>query len=404
MAGIIMMRELIQGRYRILDKLGAGGNGQVYRAYDTRLEKSVAVKFISCGTEEWKREEARKEVCMLTSLDCAGIPGVLDFFCNGGGSVIVMDYIEGESLERYIDRKGPMEERDALRTAGELLGLLEQLHRRNILFLDLKPSNIMVDIHGGLRLVDFGSAVYKGNGDRDYRRSGTYGYAAPELLAGETVDERADIYSFGATLYYILTGVSPAKPPYEIRPVSDWNSVIPHRYDAFIQGCLSKDRDTRYCGTQSLKQALEGNGEKERRSLFMRIKDWSGRKRQVLLRQEKNIYCSGKKGAGLLCMLPPMFFLLGILLPGLPSIAGRAAENKLFVNVRDEIGQKLLIQEGAVYYTKGSMIFEIPEKEFIPGTEYEIKIICAQDGQARDRIFHVIRREEGRCTESIPGK
>ncbi len=246
-------------RYRILDFLGRGGMGAVFLCEDMRLPgKRWAVKEMLAydpETVDQVEESFKREAQMLSGLRHRNLPIIVDYFSVEGKQYLVMEWIEGETLSKVITREGPSPETEALRWALELAQVLDYLHRQDkpVIFRDLKPENIIMSQDRHMKVVDFGLArQFDPNKRRDTQASGSVGYAPPEQWedASQT-DERSDIYSLGATLYYVLTG----RPP---SPIYGSHRLRPHRPDieagteAIVLRCLQPDPSNRYSGTGEL--------------------------------------------------------------------------------------------------------------------------------------------------------
>jgi len=246
-------------RYRILDFLGRGGMGAVFLCEDMRLPgKRWAVKEMLAydpETVDQVEESFKREAQMLSGLRHRNLPIIVDYFSVEGKQYLVMEWIEGDTLSKVITREGPTAETEALRWALELAQVLDYLHRQEkpVIFRDLKPENIIMSQDRHMKVVDFGLArQFDPNKRRDTQASGSVGYAPPEQWedASQT-DERSDIYSLGATLYYVLTG----RPP---SPIYGSHRLRPHRPDieagteAIVLRCLQPDPSNRYSGTGEL--------------------------------------------------------------------------------------------------------------------------------------------------------
>jgi len=203
--------ETLGGRYRILSPIGQGGMGAVFLAEDLKLKgKKWAVKAIPIPPGEETRLALEAE--MLASLQHPRLPHIVDYFVPDGHGIayMVMDYVQGPTLQDAFERAGRQFDWQAVVRIGiQLCELLHYLHTykpRPIVYRDLKPSNVMLDESGGLRLIDFGIARHFKLGQHaDTIRIGTIGFAAPEQIAGEQTDPRSDLYGLGALLYYLLT-------------------------------------------------------------------------------------------------------------------------------------------------------------------------------------------------------
>ncbi|MHB2017303.1 MAG: serine/threonine protein kinase, partial [Candidatus Xenobia bacterium] len=209
--------QVLEGRYRVESVLGRGGMGGVYRGTHLQLEIPVAIKQLEIGIHDDElrasaERQFRQEARILCSLHHAQLPRVYDLLELDGSQYIVMDFIDGKSLDTVLLTTGPQPVAQVLEWARGLCDVLEYLHEQQppVIFRDLKPSNIMVDTAGGVRLIDFGIAK-----KYDMQRTGTIahesastGFAAPEQYGG-TTDVRSDTYALGATLYALLSGLTP---------------------------------------------------------------------------------------------------------------------------------------------------------------------------------------------------
>ena len=198
--------------YRIVEKLGEGGMGFVYRAEDVKLGREVALKFLP---PEWTRDtEARArflhEAQAAASLSHPNICTVYEIDEAEGHTFIAMEVVEGESLKNRIAR-GPMKIHEAVIAALEIAQGLAAAHARGIVHRDIKPENVMVTAEGRPKLMDFGLAMSRSRIrlTRTGTTTGTVAYMSPEQSRGEEVDRRTDIWSFGAMLYEMLTGRLP---------------------------------------------------------------------------------------------------------------------------------------------------------------------------------------------------
>lgn len=229
------MTEILQGRYSIVRPLGRGGRGAVFLCNDLRLPgKQWAIKEMNPperGLEDRFREMFEREAATLSSLRHPNLPVIVDYFQERGGAFLVMEYIEGENLAQYVRQAGPLGEGEAFRHGAILLDLLVYLHRHDppIIFRDLKPENVMRTRSGDLKLIDFGLARHYVDGQHhDTVQAGSVGYASPEQWEDLTqTDERSDIYSWGATMVFLLTGrvPNPHLPLSALRTIKQGPSV-----------------------------------------------------------------------------------------------------------------------------------------------------------------------------------
>ncbi len=202
------------------------------------------------------------------------LPRIVDIIDREDVIFIVMDYIEGETLKRVIDREGAQDQEQVLKWALSLCDVLMYLHSQNppIIYRDMKPANIMLQPNGNIKLIDFGIArEYKEQSIEDTVSLGTKGYAAPEQFGGHgQTDVRTDIYCLGVTLYHLVTGKNPAEPPYEMYPIRHWNGRLSAGLEKIIQKCTQADPNERYQSDAELKYALlhyEEEDDEFRRSL-----------------------------------------------------------------------------------------------------------------------------------------
>ena len=228
----LMPGTLLQGRYRVQRQLGGGGMGIVYLAEDTRLSgRYCAIKVMSPDQlapqdRNWAIQAFKQEAQLLATLRHPGLAAVNDIFPENGDWYLVMEYVEGESLEDKLRRLpgGRLSAQEALSITRQLCDVLEYLHGCSppVIFRDLKPSNVMVTPNGQVKLIDFGIArFFKQGQTRDTLNMGTPGYAAPEQYGGMgQSDPRTDVYSLGVVLYRMVTGYDPAEAitPFSLPP------------------------------------------------------------------------------------------------------------------------------------------------------------------------------------------
>ena len=212
---------LLQSRYRIQRPIGGGGMGMVYLVDDTRLAglqcavKEMSPAQLAPGDRNWAIQAFRQEAQLLANLDHPGLTDVTDFFAEAGNWYLVMEYIHGETLEARLARApgGRLALEEALRITQKLCAVLDYLHNQQppVVFRDLKPSNVMLDENGQVKLIDFGIArFFKAGRAQDTVNLGTPGYAAPEQYGGMgQTDPRSDIYSLGVLLHQMATGYNP---------------------------------------------------------------------------------------------------------------------------------------------------------------------------------------------------
>ncbi|MGH9795792.1 MAG: protein kinase domain-containing protein [Candidatus Acidiferrales bacterium] len=267
-----MLGQLL-GHYRVIDKLGEGGMGVVYRAHDDRLDRDVALKVLPPGTlrDEGARRRFRKEALTLSKLNHPNIATIFDFDTEDGTDFLVMEYVPGATLSDSLTA-GPLAQDEVARLGAQMAEGLAAAHQQGVIHRDLKPSNLRTTADGRLKILDFGlarltepstKAITESLSDA-YSGAGTLPYMAPEQLRGETGDHRTDIYSSGVVLYEMSTGRRPfdGKLPTLVtdailhqtpRPPSSLNRRLSAGLESIILKALEKRPERRY---QSAKELL----------------------------------------------------------------------------------------------------------------------------------------------------
>ncbi|HJD40028.1 MAG TPA: serine/threonine protein kinase [Candidatus Blautia stercoripullorum] len=236
----------------------------VYLAAEEETNRQWAVKAMRkqgiCDFEMVK-QSLLAEASILKKLKHPGLPEITEVIDRENAVLIIMDYVEGWSLDRIVKEQGPQREENAVDWAKQLCDVLSYLHTRNppVIYRDMKPSNIIRRGDGRIVLIDFGTArEFKGGQGKDTLCLGTRGYAAPEQYGGRgETDERTDIYGLGATLYFILTGHDPGTAPYEICPIRRWDPRLSPGLERIIQKCTRKNPEERYPSCKELLYDLE---------------------------------------------------------------------------------------------------------------------------------------------------
>lgn len=261
---VLEIGSLVDGKYRILDEVGRGGMSVVYLARNVRTNKQWAIKEVrKDGTNDYDivRSNLIAETDILKKLDHPNLPNIIDILDDGDSFIIIMDFIEGNSLQHYLKHSGAQSEEDVVQWAIQLCDVLGYLHSRvpPIIYRDMKPANVMLKPDGNISLIDFGTArEYKETAIEDTKCLGTQGYAAPEQYGGHgQTDARTDIYCLGATMYHLVTGHNPAEPPYEMYPIRYWNPDLSQGLEQIILKCTQKNPDDRYQNCEELMYALE---------------------------------------------------------------------------------------------------------------------------------------------------
>lgn len=253
---------VIDGKYEILKEIGAGGMSTVYLAMDNRLNKQWAVKEIKKQGKNKNDEivvnSLLAEANLMKRLDHPALPRIVDIIDNGITIYVIMDYIEGESLDKILKSFGVQPEETVIGWAKQLCDALSYLHSQKppIIYRDMKPANVMLKPEGNIKIIDFGIArEYKEQNLSDTTVLGTRGYAPPEQYSGQT-DARSDIFALGMTMHQLLTGVDPRNgEPYA--PVRQWNPELSEGIELIIDKCVEPAAENRYQSCADLLYDLE---------------------------------------------------------------------------------------------------------------------------------------------------
>ena len=269
-------------RYRIIDKIGAGGMGEVYLAEDTKLGRRVAIKLLppQSTADEQAKKRLIREAKAAAQLDHPNICSVYEVSEEDGHSFIVMQYIDGETLARSISR-GPLEPHGALDLAIQVVDALGEAHSHGIVHRDIKPQNIMLTSRGQAKVMDFGLArlIRQRSAIETEAKTesllsepgmvlGTVPYMSPEQVRGEALDARSDIFSFGCVLYESLSGKRPfARPSMaetmaailkdEAPSLVGTGGDLTREWNELIKRCLEKDPNQRFQSTDELASTLK---------------------------------------------------------------------------------------------------------------------------------------------------
>jgi serine/threonine protein kinase/Tol biopolymer transport system component len=272
LTGLLVRHHMLNRRYRVVAQVGKGGFGAVYKAEDTYFgNRCVAVKEMSQNNlNPQELAEAtrafKQEALLLAGLKQPNLPSIYDQFNDGGRWYLVMDFIEGETLETLLERakdgKLPLEQ--ALNIAIQACSVLEYLHTRQppIIFRDLKPANIMLTASGHIYLIDFGIARhFKPGQTKDTAPLGSSGYAAPEQYGKAQTTPRADLYGLGATLHQVLTGDDPSLSPFHFAPLRQRGLALSpptlSRLETLVMQMVEMDANKRPASAAIVQQALQ---------------------------------------------------------------------------------------------------------------------------------------------------
>jgi WD40 repeat protein/serine/threonine protein kinase len=281
--------------YRLVDPLGSGGDGQVWKAEDLTLKRAVAIKFLNAQTtpNEQASERLRSEAQMAAAFTHPNIAAIYELGETEDLPYIVMEWIDGEDLKSVIERK-PLEVTEAANISLQIIDALAAAHTRGLIHCDLKSSNIMLTRQGAVKVLDFGLAKIRSprtvsathdtllaashivareapkestSAASTRRVSGTLGYMSPEQVRGDSLDEGTDVFALGVVLYEMLTGRRPfdrekrndvfhAILNEEPSPLSSFRDDVPLELEGIIRRALSKDRNNRYTTVQDLRVEL----------------------------------------------------------------------------------------------------------------------------------------------------
>jgi len=267
----LIKESIFAGRYKIIEELGRGGMGVVYKAEDTKLKRRVALKFLPSELTHIPdvKERFMREAQAAAALDHPNICTVYEFDEAEGKAFISMAYIEGQNLRKRTE-SGPLELDEALKIATQVAGGLEEAHKRGIVHRDIKSANIMVTEKGQAKIMDFGLARATGGSllTKEGTTMGTIAYMSPEQARGEEVDHRTDIWSLGVVLYEMFSGQLPFKGKHDQsvvysilnekpKPVSDMQSEFPLSIAQVVNKALEKNPDERYQQVEELLDDLK---------------------------------------------------------------------------------------------------------------------------------------------------
>lgn len=257
--------SLVDGKYKILSEIGHGGMSVVYMAINEKANKTWAVKEVrKDGKMDFNtvRQGLMAEIETLKKLKHPNLPSIIDVIEDDDSFIIVMDYIEGRSLDKIIEENGAQPEAYVVEWAKQLCDVFGYLHSRTppIIYRDMKPANVMLKPDGNIMVIDFGTAK---NYEIDLGETtgiGTIGYAAPEQYIGSgfgRTDARTDIYCLGITMYHLLTNIDPCKNLISDKSIRAVNPALSHGLDAIIQRCTQYQPADRYQSCAELMYDLE---------------------------------------------------------------------------------------------------------------------------------------------------
>jgi eukaryotic-like serine/threonine-protein kinase len=270
--GHIAPGAVLAERYRLEERVAAGGMGEVWRATDLLLERSVAVKLLreSLAEDPIVAERFRREALLAAQVSHPNMAGVYDYVQGEGRPGIVMEFVEGETLAQRLAREGHLSVADSVRVADGILSALRSAHETGIIHRDVKPGNVMLTANGGVKVTDFGIA--RAVTDHTLTETGavigTAHYLSPEQVAGRQATPASDLYSVGAVMYEMLAGKKPfeAETPIaaamkrlteEPPPVRSVRKDVPEAVARVVSRALVRDPAERYVTADEMRQALD---------------------------------------------------------------------------------------------------------------------------------------------------
>jgi serine/threonine protein kinase len=267
----LLLGGTFAGRYQVIEELGKGGMGRVYKAYDMEIRETVALKLLNpeIAAADALVERFRDELKLARRISHRNVCRMFDLGRDGETTYISMEYVSGEDLKTLLRRIGHLPARKAMALAGQIAEGLAEAHRLGVIHRDLKPQNIMIDREGQARIMDFGIArALDAKGKTDPGMViGTPDYMAPEQFEGQAADQRTDIYALGEIAYEMVTSGPPfvGETPLVVamkhkterpRDPREANPEVPEALSRFILRCLEKNREKRFQSAEEVLASL----------------------------------------------------------------------------------------------------------------------------------------------------
>ena len=409
------LKKIWKNKYQIIEHIGTGGYGRVYQVWDLHLEKIWAMKILEekiSVLHDYGKEEIMDELTALKKISHPNFPRIVDAFEEDGRCILIMDYIHGITLEAMIE-KGPMKEEEMHMILSQICDAMLYLHQSNppLLYLDLKPSNIMMEENKTVKLVDLGSISIKG---KRGKICGSFGYASPEQVKvqkeGIFLTEQSDIFSFGMIMYAMATGNSSRLPIIEVKNrhgifIRRENPFLSISLEKIMEKCTRGSYTRRYCSMREVKNELEIWKKKIKKKGNIDFCLWRiprmRRKNRKQWYQEKSIFCTeGKHSFYIAKKIMVLFLCILCLSPEKMILAGESKKDsykkeegiiednyeELNVIIRDYKLRKILVKNECAYETGGSIFLEIPWDE-IEGKTCNIRVECQDEGKKVKHFF-----------------
>ena len=382
-----MIGKLLNGRYKIISKVGSGGMADVYKGMDIYESKVVAVKVLKTeySSDPQYLRRLNREAQAMVSLKNDHVVSLLDMGNEGDIHYLVLEYVDGVTLREYMDQNGALSPNDAVDIVCDVLDGLAHAHKKGLIHRDVKPQNIMITEDGVIKLADFGIAKFAGKATKTYdgkEAVGSVYYISPEQAKGDEVDSQTDLYSVGVMLYEMLLG----KPPFtgenavqvalkhvndEIVPLHDVNDRIPVALSDVVERATDKDRAVRYSDAEEMQSDLR-RALKNPLSRFAKVhhkKDArrsSGGKKQGFLKEHLPLIAIIGCVAGIIGVFLAMFLI---------------SQNK-GNNGYDKVPKLLgLTEENAAGYAKNRG-FDVTVAGYEASDEYDAGTVCRQEPEA----------------------